>query len=313
MRPLIDVKVDYAFKKVFGTETNTDLLSSILHAVLRPPPGREFVGLEIRNPFNPKDTTDDKLSVLDIKARDASGRLFNIEMQMIAPQFYPKRVLYYWAKVYQQQLEEGHEYHELLPTVSISFLDSVLFRQVENLHHHFCVIDPKTQVRLTDDLEIHVVELPKFALRAEELSTPFDIWCYFLRHAATLDTANLPAALDNPIIRRAMEVLNVLSQTELERERYESRMKGLRDERSLEREFEMVRTAAKLEGRDEGRKEGRDEGKKEGRDEGILIGQILLAQKLLKQAPPSPAELKSMSQDDLARLASLLEEQLKSR
>jgi hypothetical protein len=73
VRPEIDPKVDYAFKKLFGSESNTDLLSDVLHAVLQPPADRRFVELAILNPFNEKDTTEDKLSVLDIKARDASG------------------------------------------------------------------------------------------------------------------------------------------------------------------------------------------------------------------------------------------------
>jgi predicted transposase/invertase (TIGR01784 family) len=48
------------------------------------------------NPFNEKDTADDKLSILDIKARDQRGRQYNVEMQMLAPRVYPQRVLYYW-------------------------------------------------------------------------------------------------------------------------------------------------------------------------------------------------------------------------
>src|SRR6202035_1301666 len=102
--PGIDPKVDYAFKKLFGSEANLDLLSDLLHAVLQPPPGRQIVELAILNPFNEKDTTEDKLSVVDVKARDASGRLFNVEMQMVAPWFYPQRVLYYWAKIHQQPI-----------------------------------------------------------------------------------------------------------------------------------------------------------------------------------------------------------------
>jgi predicted transposase/invertase (TIGR01784 family) len=278
MRPGIDPKVDYAFKKLFGSETTLDVLSDVLHAVLQPPPGRQFVDLTILNPFNEKDSTDDKLSVLDIKARDASGRLFNIEMQMIAPWFFPQRVLYYWAKVYQQQLVEGNDYHELRPTISISFLDSVLFRQVDALHHRFSLVDPQTQLRLTDDLEIHIVELPKFALRAEELSSSFDMWCYFLRHGETLDTAHLPAALEKPIIHRAMEVLNVLSQTDLERERYEARMKGRRDEASYQAEMARIE------------------------DRGILIGRIQDRQEMQGQTPTAQEELKKLSLEELSRL-----------
>ena len=39
MRPGIDPKVDYAFKRTFGVEQNKDVLIDLLHAVLDPPLG----------------------------------------------------------------------------------------------------------------------------------------------------------------------------------------------------------------------------------------------------------------------------------
>ena len=59
------------------------------------------------NPFNPKEALDDKLSILDIRARDQSGRQFNIEMQMLTSPDYAKRILYYACKLHQQQFHEG--------------------------------------------------------------------------------------------------------------------------------------------------------------------------------------------------------------
>src|ERR1700712_5764059 len=83
MHIAIDPKVDYAFKKVFGSESNRDVLVDLLNAVLQFHPGREVVEVEILNPFNEKEFADDKLSVVDVKARDATGRTFAVEMQMI--------------------------------------------------------------------------------------------------------------------------------------------------------------------------------------------------------------------------------------
>src|SRR5216683_2249666 len=137
MRPGIDPKVDYAFKKVFGSTTNIDLLISLINAVLGLPAGQQIIALEIRNPFNEKETADDKLSVLDIKARDATGRLFHIEMQMVAPQHFRNRVLYYWARVYAEQMAEGTEFRDLCPTISICFVNSRLFPQVSAYHQRF--------------------------------------------------------------------------------------------------------------------------------------------------------------------------------
>src|SRR6266404_8745484 len=103
----VDPKIDYAFKKVFGSESNIDLLLSLLDAVLRPPPEQRIVSATIENPFNERETLDGKWSILDIKVRDQAGRLYNVEMEMLADRIFPQRVLYYWALLYGEQLNEG--------------------------------------------------------------------------------------------------------------------------------------------------------------------------------------------------------------
>src|SRR5947208_8834108 len=117
----IDLTVDYAFRDLLDRESTRPLLISVVDSVLNPAPGLHIREIELLNPFNAKETLDDKLSILDIKARDQSGRQFNIEMQMLAYRYYEKRILYYGCKLHQQQLHEGEDYLRLKPTISISF------------------------------------------------------------------------------------------------------------------------------------------------------------------------------------------------
>src|SRR5437763_8195994 len=137
----IDPKVDYAFKHLFGRESTRSILIDVIEKVLDPAPDHYIRDIELLNPFNPKETLDDKLSILDIKARDQSGRQFNIEMQMLARRDYEKRILYYGCKLHQQQLHEGEDYLTLKPTISISFLNHVLFPQVADYHLRFRLLD----------------------------------------------------------------------------------------------------------------------------------------------------------------------------
>ncbi|WP_269208725.1 Rpn family recombination-promoting nuclease/putative transposase [Rickettsia australis] len=74
------------------------------------------------NPYNPKSFLNNKLSVLDIKAKGESGKIFNIEIQVTDEANYDKRALYYWAKLYVGQLKEGSRYSELNKTIGIHIL-----------------------------------------------------------------------------------------------------------------------------------------------------------------------------------------------
>jgi predicted transposase/invertase (TIGR01784 family) len=258
--------VDYAFKHLFGRDRTRPILINLLDSVLLPAPAHRIQDLELLNPFNPKEAFDDKLSILDIKARDQSGRQFNIEMQMLAFRYYEKRILYYASRLHQQQLHEGDDYLKLQPTLSISFLDHRLFPQVPDYHLRFRLLEDRHHFPFAGDLELHILELPKFTKPADELATELEIWLYFLRHAEKMDTEALPAALQqHPLVRQAVEELQMLAQTDQERERYEARRKAQLD-------YNTGLKVARLEGREEGITVGRAEGITAGRAEGITAG-----------------------------------------
>jgi predicted transposase/invertase (TIGR01784 family) len=240
MIPGIDPKIDIAFKKVFGSEPWTDLTASLINAVLEPPPQQRLVDVELLNPYSEKMTLDDKLAILDIKGRDQQGSLYNLEMQMLLTAALAQRLLYYWAKVYSQQLSEGDDYTRLRPTISICFVNGEMFPGHPEYHTEFRLRDPTGRLSLTGDMSIHVIELPKFRKTLAELQTPLDFWLYFLKNGGGLDADALPEALDRAELRKAMGVLKMLAQNDVERELYEGRLKVKRDMQTLET---MRRTA----------------------------------------------------------------------
>ena len=322
MVPGIDPKIDYAFKRLFGSEANRPLLIHLLNAVLQPPPDARVAALEILNPFNDKEALDDKLSLVDIKARDQQGRQFNIEMQLLAQADFPQRVLYYWARLYQQQLHASEEYRQLRPTLSICFVNRVLFPQLKPYHLTFQLWEEERQVVFSEDLAIHMLELPKFKRTAEELASALDNWLYFLRYTAELDTTALPPALRIPEIEQAMEVLTMLTQSDLERERYEARLKLERDRLSFEGNMQRLAEdiqklaegvqQARAEALEKGRTEGRAEGRAEGEARGQLVGRIRTYQELLGQPLTPTQELAALSLEELQRRAEQYKQQLRS-
>src|SRR5689334_12090290 len=92
-----------------------------------------------------------------------------------------------------------------------------------------------------------------------------------------------------------MGKLRMVSQTDLERERYEARLKMQRD----------VSTAL-AEAHDEGLEQGREQG----RQEGQLVGRIHTCQRLLGRALTPAAQLLAMPREEQERLAEQLEAEL---
>jgi predicted transposase/invertase (TIGR01784 family) len=290
MKPQSDPKVDYAFKHVFGREQSKPVLMSLVDAVLQPAAGQGIASLDLMNPFNDKEALDDKLSILDIKARDESGRQFNVEMQMFAYGAFRERALYYWSRLHQGQLQEGMGYQVLRPTIAICFVDTPLFSEFTDYHLVFELRERHHQALFTDQLAVHILELSKFNKAVEQLTTPLDRWLFFLRHAQDLDSDALPESLDVADVRWALGDLIMITQSERDHERYESRLKMQRD----------VYTAL-VEAREEGRQEGRAEGQ---------IARIQSFQRLLRQDITTLEELHALSFADLESLAARLEAKL---
>ena len=250
-----------------------------------------------------KMTLDDKLSILDIRARDERGRLYNVEMQMVATASLTQRFLYYWSKLYSQQLSEGDDYSRLCPTISICFVNGNVFPGRDVCHSRFRLLDQDGRLCLTEDLAIHVIEIPKFNRRLSELQEPLDFWLYFLKNGVELDADALPTPLNKPEICRAMEVLKMLSQNDMERELYEGRLKEKRDRQTLE-----TRVATAIRERDETARE-RDEARRRATKLG-LMERIQLCERVLRRPVSDPDQLIGRNVDDLRQLAEQLEQEL---
>jgi predicted transposase/invertase (TIGR01784 family) len=296
----IDPCVDYVFKKLYGSEDTALLLVSLLNAVIGP--ASPVTGVQIVLPQADKAFAEDKLTIGDVKARDQGNRQFHLEMQWQVPWFFSKRVLFYWGKYHPQQLREGEHYITLRPTISICFTRQVLFPDVDDYHLVFRLREQKHDVVFTDDLEIHLIELSRFNKTPEQLTTALDRWCYFLRHGADLDPDQLPASLDVPEIRQALEVLAMFTKDENEREIYELRLKFQRDHDSLVQWAKDAEQHAK----------DAEERVKKGMEKGALVGQIRLCQELLKQPPTPQPELSALEEEALAALLAQLRKQLMS-
>ena len=272
----VNPRVDIAFKKIFGVEENKDLLISLINSVMAEED--QVVEIKLLNPYNIKDFKTDKLSVLDIKAKSIDGRRFNIEMQVADEADYDKRALYYWAKLYTEQLKEGNDYSKLSKAIGIHILNFISITQNQKYHNVFHITEKETGMKYFENLELHTIELKKFAPESGELTdlvkkikTSLDIWLAFLTRHDLLNKDKLPKELNNKNLKKALTVLEVMNFTEEERTIYEGHLDWLRIEASaLKKMEEKSIEKGKIEGRIEGEQIGIEKGKIEGRIEGKI-------------------------------------------
>ena len=232
----ISPRVDIAFKKIFGVEENKDLLISLINSIVSSED--QVSDITLLNPYNAKSFSRDKLSILDIKATNQDGKRFNIEIQISDEADYDKRALYYWAKLYTEQLEVAEDYSTLSKAIGIHILNFTSIPEVDKYHNVFHITEKETGFVYYKDLELHTIELKKFSSNSKEdlsdivakVNNALDMWSAFLTRNDLLTEDNLPKKLNSPNIKKAINVLNVMNFTDEERDAYEDRLKWLRIE-----------------------------------------------------------------------------------
>jgi predicted transposase/invertase (TIGR01784 family) len=252
----INPRVDFAFKKLFGSEENKDLLISLINSMVRE--RDQVADLELKNPYSLAAYREGKLSILDIRARDVRGRWFNVEMQISEDRNFDKRAIYYWSKLVTEQLAEEMMYKELKKTISINILNFDFTPGKDEYHSIYRIMNTRTGVddNLHDMFELHYLELLKFKKDYAEIGTALDRWAAFLSRAYDLDRDNLPSSLrEDAHILKAIAAVDRMFDEE-ERQIYETRMQAYAD---VESRIGSAFDHGKEVGRDEGRKETRKE------------------------------------------------------
>ena len=290
----ISPRVDFTFKKLFGIEENKDLLISFINSIISKKD--QVKDIVLKNPYNHKNYGKDKLSILDIKAIDEKGNWFNIEMQIIDQEYYDKRALYYWARVYNQQLTHGVNYDNLRKTISINILNFNCLEEKE-YHNVYKIINLKSKKEFLDHLEIHFIELEKYNKEANEVKTLLEKWIIFLKKAELYNHSDMPKSLaEIKTIKKAIEVLETMGLTDEEMEIYEARLKWLRDE-------EMAIRSAEKKGEKRGERIGLERGEKMGIEKGERIAMEKTAKNMLAKGFPI---------SDIIEITGLSETEIKS-
>ncbi len=251
----LDPKVDLVFKKLFATEENKDLLMSLINAIL--PENEQIVSVILKNPYQNSDYAKGRLSILDIKAEGENGTLYDIEMQMRYFDFFPKRTLYYWSKMfgsqldntnvpYEKQYDKDYIFRKLRKCIVISLMNFIYFRKDTTHVRCFTIKDKVTNKRhkSLDYLDLYFVELPKFKTDLSIMETVQSIetdWLNFLKTAWNEKGELQVFPNESPLVAKAREKLRVMALSLEERVYYEGQQKAILDHNAAVHYVERIK------------------------------------------------------------------------
>jgi len=246
MKPNIDPKVDCVFKALLGSEEHKRLLTDFLNAVLAQDPGIRLQSVELMNPYNEREFETDKLSVVDVKARDEAGRVYQIEIQLVIHPGLAERMLHTWCAIYHRQIQKGQDFSALKPVISIWLLNEPLFNLPGAWHLPFVPYNLEYGLVLSRDFRIHLLQLTLWPHR-EQRPDALDRWMYLFLQGEEVDADAPPAILQTDEMKEAIDVLRHFSENEhqywLYQQRLEAEHLSATWQRAVERAEEKIKQA----------------------------------------------------------------------
>jgi predicted transposase/invertase (TIGR01784 family) len=243
---LIMPRYDRAFKSIFKSEENKDVVEDFLRAVLDIPEEETFEEIIVRDPELLPEAEDEKLSILDVLLKIPGKGLINVEMQMCSLPEMKSRMMYYWAHTAARQLSAGDSYMKFNKVIMIVIANFNFIEDSGSYHNRYLLYDKEHDSWFTDLIQFDILELKKLPVKSDNT----EAWKWAKFFGSGSDAELRAAAREDEKVAKAMLTIEKLSADESERVRAEYREMQRRDYVSR---MEGARRDGLAKGRTEGR------------------------------------------------------------
>ena len=225
---LLNPKNDYVFKRLFGSVGNETITKNLLSCILQ----QNITDVQLDcNPILEKNLLDDKVGILDIKAKIDNTTNVDIEMQVTDHKNIEKRILFYLSKMYTKTIKKSQDYNSLEKCIAIliSNYNIDIIKNIPKYITKWNIREEEYQkIVLTDVMEIYIIEINKFKDYKEKSNhNSLNSWIEFIESPEVVD-------MSNKEIQKAKKVLEEISQDEHEQYLAELREKYIMDQKAIE-------------------------------------------------------------------------------
>ena len=304
-RVYADPTVDFAFKRIFGTEKYKAATIGLLNSIIE---GVNIVDVEFMNTELGRENADDKNCIIDVLAADNEGNRYIVEMQNAKQPTFLQRMVYYTSKVIAHlDGEVGIQEYNLRSTYAIAFLNfnAESITKISGRYHlHYRTIEMECKNKLPSSPEYHFFDLKEFARifrkSSGEITNETDYWLYLLTGSKEMD--GMPDWAEGDKAYEAyFEASAVANFTPQETIKYD---KDMMTERDRINSINYARQEGREEGEQAGLQKGREEGLQEGKVEGKAESQREIASALKAKGVDvgTISVCTGLSLDDVAKL-----------
>ena len=292
---LLKPKNDIVFQSLFN-QNNEEITKAFVQALIE-----EKIEKMVINQDKEllREKPDEKLGVLDLQVDVNDNEKIDVEIQLIEKENFAERLLFYFSRLYGEEIKRGDTYSEAKRVVLIAIIDFKL-----DLTEAITEIETEWKLReknspeltLTNSIEIRIIELEKVRrFYGKNKDNEKAQWMLFLDDPNSKEVCEIMEK--NKEIKEATVLVKQMSEDEKMQ-----RLAFLREKARLD-EKEIYETATKRglkDGMEKGMKEGMKEGMKKGIEKGMEEGTRKTKEDVIKRLHES-----NMTVEQIAKIVEL--------
>ena len=302
---LLKPKIDVVFQSLFSKK-NEKITKAFAEAILDEKV-RKITINDDKELF--RERPEDKLGILDLELDINDSEKVDVEIQLVDRSNIQERLLFYFSKLYYNEVKKGDDYKKAKRVVMVAILDYDLdlTKEIKNMETIWQLREKNARdLVLTDKVEIAIIELSKVRAEYEKNKNNKKAqWALFIDDPNTKEVEEIMK--ENEDIEEAVVTVHKMTEDEKMRRLADLREKAIMDEKAIRRKgyedgHALGHEAGLKEGIEEGIKEGIQQGIQQGQKEGHESEKINIAKKL---------KSKRMSIEEIAEITGLEEEKIK--
>ena len=171
-------KSNFVLRRVLNSEDNIDILKEFIEVIL---------DIKIKeaqiNPYLEKRKNnlpaEENFGIADLRIKTNENEELNIGIQIIDGEHILTKMFLYYAQIYSNQLEYDDN-REIAKTITINILDFIFTKETK-YHSRMVLKEKEIEDTVKDYLEMHILELTKFAMKIRKEMNLKEAWMNYLR------------------------------------------------------------------------------------------------------------------------------------
>lgn len=168
---------NYVFRKVLNNEQCVDILKDFIGAILN----IEIEEIELNRYLSENEKylpKEENFGIADVRIRTKENEEINVGIQFIDGIYIQTKMLMYYAQIHLNQLEYDNK-REFARTITINLLDYKYF-STKGYEQMIKIKTNEGDIQL-EEVEMYVLELPKYICKNPNNKTPKDEWIEYLK------------------------------------------------------------------------------------------------------------------------------------